>query len=121
MILVSFCFGGIECRYNGFYVVLEKIRKFIDENEVVMVCFEFFGGFLIFCEFVEIIGGIGEDVFNGIVKIVIVLGEDVIELYMEGVVKILVYVKEINVFIVILKENSLLCGSGFIYNGIFFG
>lgn len=83
------------------------------------MCLELLGGFYMFRELVEIIKGMGIDVINGNVWVIEWLGKDVIDIYIDGVYKVLSIVKEIKVIVIILKENSFLCGSEYIYNGVF--
>lgn len=71
-----------------------RLKKLIDSGKVIYVCLELFGGLLIFREFVEIIGGDGFDVWNDVVKVVIILNKDVIDDYKYGVIVILKILKK---------------------------
>lgn len=84
MILVSSCLAGLEVRYNGTHSLNSKIRKLVEENKAITICPELLGGFSTPREPAEIIGGDGEDVLDGKVKVVQKSGKDVTEIYIKG-------------------------------------
>lgn len=119
MILVSSCLAGLKVRYNGTHSLDDRVAKLIEENKAVTVCPELLGGFSTPREPAEIIGGDGEDVLDGVAKVVEKSGKDVTELYLKGAYAALEMAKNINATLVVLKENSPSCGSTTIYNGEF--
>lgn len=119
MIIVSSCLAGMKVRYNGTDSLDETIRKLVDENKAVTVCPELLGGFVTPREPAEIVGGTGEDVLSGKVRVVEKSGRDVTGLYIKGAQETLRIAKELGATTVILKENSPSCGSGRIYDGSF--
>ncbi|RIX50090.1 DUF523 domain-containing protein [Paenibacillus nanensis] len=121
MILVSSCLAGLKVRYNGTHRLDDRVAKLIEENKAVAVCPELLGGFSTPREPAEIIGGDGDDVLDGVAKVVEKSGKDVTELYLKGAYAALEIAKNINATLVVLKENSPSCGSSTIYNGEFKG
>jgi len=119
LIAVSSCLAGIECRYNGTHSLVEKIKKLVEQNKVLLICPELLGGFSTPRESAEIVGGTGEDVLDGKAKVIEKSGNDVTELYIRGAYKALNILQEVNVKYVVLKENSPSCGSTMIYSGEF--
>ncbi|AVK96717.1 DUF523 domain-containing protein [Lysinibacillus sphaericus] len=121
MIVVSSCLAGLEVRYNGTHCLNNKIMKLIEENKAITVCPELLGGFSTPREPAEIIGGNGEDVLDGIAKVIEKSGRDVTELYIKGAYITLKKAIDVNATVVVLKEYSPSCGSSMIYNGEFIG
>lgn len=121
MILVSSCLAGLEVRYNGTHCLNNKIMKLIEENKAITVCPELLGGLSTPREPAEIIGGNGEDVLDGIAKVIEKSGRDVTELYIKGAYITLKKAIDVNATVVVLKEYSPSCGSSMIYNGEFIG
>lgn len=121
MILVSSCLAGLEVRYNGTHSLHKKIRELVEQNQAMTVCPELLGGFSTPREPAEIVGGTGEDVLDGMAKVVEHSGKDVTDLYIKGAYETLKIAQEVHATIVILKEFSPSCGSSMIYNGEFIG
>ncbi|MDQ0229190.1 DUF523 domain-containing protein [Metabacillus malikii] len=121
MILVSSCLAGLKVRYNSTHSLNNEIAKLVEENKAMTICPELLGGFSTPREPAEIIGGDGEDVLDGKAKVIEKSGRDVTDLYIKGAYATLNKAKEINAFVVVLKENSPSCGSSMIYNGEFIG
>ncbi|MCL6572718.1 MAG: DUF523 domain-containing protein [Bacillus sp. (in: Bacteria)] len=121
MILVSSCLAGLEVRYNGSHSLNKEIYKLVEKNKAITICPELLGGLSTPREPAEIVGGNGEDVLDGIAKVIEKSGKDVTELYIKGAYATLERAKEINATIVLLKENSPSCGCSTIYNGDFSG
>ncbi|GAB0166871.1 DUF523 domain-containing protein [Lysinibacillus sp. CTST325] len=121
MILISSCLAGLKVRYNGTDSLDERIQKLVLENKAVTVCPELMGGFSTPREPAEIVGGDGEDILDGKVRVVEKSGRDVTELYVNGAYVTLQKAQELGATKVILKEYSPSCGSAMIYNGDFNG
>ena len=104
---ISKCLCGYNCKYNGLNNYREKIKEL--ENNSIVICPEVFGGLPIPRIPFELINGraINKD------------GVDVTNKIMDGCNKALKMIKDNNVELVILKENSPTCGVNYIYDGTF--
>lgn len=109
MIAVSKCLCGYNCKYNGGNNLRDYLKKLEDNNEVLLICPEVFGGLPIPRIPFELINGraINKD------------GIDVTDKVIDGCNKALKLIKENNITKVILKENSPTCGVNYIYDGTF--
>lgn len=121
MILVSSCLAGLDVRYNGTNCLKEEISKLVEEKKALTVCPELLGGFSTPRPPAEIVGGTGNDVLDGKARVVEKTGKDVTDLYINGAYATLEKAKELDIKVIILKENSPSCGSSTIYNGDFTG
>lgn len=109
--LVSACLIGAECKYSGGSNVLpeEKLKKLMDEYELIPVCPEVYGGLTTPRDPSERQGE----------KVVSCKGADVTAQFEKGAQTALNMAKLFGAEIAILKENSPSCGSGTIYDGTF--
>ncbi|WP_238884820.1 DUF523 domain-containing protein [Clostridium sp. YIM B02551] len=112
MIIVSACLLGVNCKYNGQNNEVNDILKFIDKDEIVLVCPEQLGGLTTPRPPAEI-----DELGNVITK----NGNDVTKEFTKGAEETLKIAKLYNVNAAILKKNSPSCGFGEIYNGTFQG
>lgn len=109
--LVSACLIGAECKYSGGSNVLpeEKLKKLMDEYELIPVCPEVYGGLTTPRDPSERQGE----------KVVSCKGADVTAQFEKGAQSALNMAQLFGAEIAILKENSPSCGSGTIYDGTF--
>lgn len=109
--LVSACLIGVECKYSGGSNVLpeEKLKKLMDEYELLPVCPEVYGGLTTPRDPSERQGE----------KVVSCKGADVTAQFEKGAQTALNMAELFGAEIAILKENSPSCGSGTIYDGTF--
>lgn len=121
MIIVSACLAGQKVRYNGTDCLHNCIMELIEKGRAISVCPEILGGFQTPREPAEIIGGDGYDVLDGNAIVVDKKRNDVTQAYLEGAYKALQIAQDWNAKLIVLKENSPSCGSGFIYAGSFNG
>ena len=121
MILVSSCLLGNAVRYKGDANPCDLLIKYKDCGHFIAICPEVFGGLSIPRPPAEIVGGSGEDVWQGKAHIVNNAGTDVTESYKNGVLKAAEYCKIHHITAVILKERSPSCGTHLIYDGTFTG
>jgi uncharacterized protein YbbK (DUF523 family) len=119
--LVSACFAGIHCRYDGKHNRVEQIQELIKRGEAVPVCPEQLGGLSTPRKPAEIVGGDGHDVLDGKAKVVTVDGEDVTEAFVRGAYEALRVAQMLGVEEAVLKEKSPSCGNCIIYDGTFQG
>ncbi|MBL4931071.1 DUF523 domain-containing protein [Clostridium paridis] len=112
MIIVSACLLGVNCKYNGQNNEVNDILKFIDKDEIVLVCPEQLGGLTTPRPPAEI-----DELGNVITK----NGNDVTKEFTKGAEETLKIAKLYNVNAAILKKNSPSCGFGEIYSGTFQG
>ena len=108
-IAVSKCLAGYNCKYNGGNNLESKIKELEENNEVIFICPEVFGGLPI--------PRIPFELKND--RAINKEGLDVTDKVLDGCYKALEMIKENGVTKVILKENSPTCGVHFIYDGTF--
>lgn len=115
-IVVSACLCGNKCRYNGQSV---ESDLYVEKNEVLILCPEILGGLGVPREPCEIVNGNAKDVINGKAKIIGVSGNDYTKEYLNGVENAIKIVKQHNIKVAYLKQNSPSCGFGKVYDGQF--
>ena len=106
---ISKCLCGENCKYNGKNNLDLKIKELEENNEVILICPEVFGGLPI--------PRIPFELKNG--KAINKEGLDVTDKVLKGCEIAFKMIKENKIDKVILKENSPTCGVNFIYDGTF--
>ncbi|WP_124727857.1 DUF523 domain-containing protein [Staphylospora marina] len=119
--IVSACFAGLHCRYDGKHNRVEEIVELIRSGEAIPVCPEQLGGLKTPRPPAEIVGGDGDDVLDGKARVVDNRGNDVTEQFLRGAREALALAKAVGAKHAILKEKSPSCGSCAIYDGTFSG
>lgn len=102
---------GKNTKYNRGNNYNNKVMDYLKDKEVFLICPEIAGGLSIPRLSSEIVN---DTVMN-------TNGEDVTSYFVAGANKMMAYLKENGVSIVILKENSPSCGYRHIYDGTFSG
>mgnify|MGYP001374528869 FL=1 len=110
-VLISACFLGVYCRYDGKNNSLKRLEELMDKYNLIPVCPEIMGGLGIPREPAEIF----ED------KVVNSSGENVTEFFERGARETLKLARLYNSKCAILKERSPSCGYGKVYDGTFSG
>ena len=110
-IAVSACLLGENCKYNGGNNYSEKVSKFIEGHELILVCPEVLGGLPTPRESAEIVNGIVSHKD----------GTSVDAEFRRGAEMALNIVKDNQVDVVILQSRSPSCGVNQIYDGSFTG
>ena len=108
-VLISACFCGVACRYDGKENKLELSEKLKETFHLIPICPEVMGGLSIPRLPAEIVDG----------KIINTAGEDVSTFFRKGAEQSLQIAKEKEISFAILKARSPSCGFGFIYDGSF--
>ena len=122
MIVVSACLLGENCKYSGGNNKSEKVLKYLEGKEYVVVCPEQLGGLTTPRDPSEITTDgdkDGKDVLEGKAKVVSNKGVDVTSNFIKGAEEALKIAKENNATEAILKEGSPSCGYSYIYDGTF--
>lgn len=111
--LISACLMGINCKYSGGNNLLpaEKLKKLMDEYELIPVCPECYGGLPAPRMPSERVGD----------RVISKDGKDVTAEYQKGAEAALLLAKTLGADTAFLKENSPSCGCGRIYDGTFSG
>ena len=109
VILVSACFLGINCKYNGQSNKNKKVLKLAKEKILIPVCPEILGGLPTPREIAEQRGK----------KVITKSGKDVTKYFEKGAKEVLKIAKTLKIKKAILKQRSPSCGSGKIYDGTF--
>lgn len=123
-ILISACLAGQPVRYDGSAKLLphEAVARWRAEGRLVMLCPELAGGFAVPRPPAEIEDGRdGEDVLDGLARVLEVSGADVSAAYIEGARIALDVARENDCRHALLIDGSPSCGSGFIHDGTFSG
>ncbi len=110
-ILISHCFLGENCKYNGGNNYNAELLNVLKNHELIPVCPETFGGLKSPRFPAEIVGD----------KVLFSDGSDATEAFVKGAEKALEIAKTQGVKVAVLKANSPSCGSGTIYDGTFTG
>ena len=110
-ILISHCFLGENCKYNGGNNYNAELLNVLKNHELIPVCPETFGGLKSPRLPAEIVGD----------KVLFSDGSDATEAFVKGAEKALEIAKAQGVKVAVLKANSPSCGSGIIYDGTFTG
>lgn len=110
-ILISHCFLGENCKYNGGNNYNAELLNVLKNHELIPVCPETFGGLKSPRFPAEIVGD----------KVLFSDGSDVTQAFVNGAKKALEIAKGQGVKVAVLKANSPSCGSGIIYDGTFTG
>ena len=111
--LISACLIGVNCKYSGGNNLLpaEKLKKLMDEYELIPVCPECFGGLPVPRMPSERVGD----------RVLSKDGKDVTAEYEKGAEAALLIAGMLGADTAFLKENSPSCGCGTIYDGTFSG
>jgi len=110
-ILVSACFLGINCKYDGTSNKNEKILKLAKDFILIPVCPEILGGLPIPREPAEQKGK----------RVITKSGKDATKYFEKGAKEVLKICKILKIKKAILKQKSPSCGCGKIYDGTFSG
>ena len=110
-IAVSACLLGENCKYNGGNNYSEKVSKYVEGHELILVCPEVLGGLPTPRESAEIVNGIVSHKD----------GTSVDAEFRRGAEMALNIVKDNQVDLVVLQSRSPSCGVNQIYDGSFKG
>lgn len=108
-ILVSACLLGVACRYDGLSKENEKVLKYLEDKEIMLVCPEIMGGLPTPRVASERVGE----------KVLTQNGDDVTDNYSRGALEALRLAKKFGIKKALLKAKSPSCGSNRIYDGTF--
>lgn len=114
MIIVSACLLGVKCRYDGGSSPDERLQSMASEGAFIPLCPEQLGGLPTPRVHAQIVDGNGEDVINGIAKVMDSNNKDVTGQFLKGAEEVREIARLMKVKTVILKEKSPSCGVRFI-------
>lgn len=114
MIIVSACLLGVKCRYDGGSSPDERLQSMASEGAFIPLCPEQLGGLPTPRVHAQIVDGNGEDVINGIAKVMDSNNKDVTGQFLKGAEEVREIARLMKVRTVILKEKSPSCGVRFI-------
>jgi len=120
--LCSACLVGINCRYDGNNNLGKaplKLRELYLKGELIPVCPEQLGGLPTPRVPSEIQGMSGEDVLDGLCKVLNKNGEDVTQRFINGAREVLKIAQFIGAGRYIGVQKSPSCGYGKIHDGTF--
>jgi len=119
MILVSSCLLGLNTRYDGRSNDNSLIMQYAHLGKYLPVCPEQLSGLPTPRCPVEIIGGSGQDVLDGLKQVCNREGQDFTMNFIKGAEMVVQLVRHFPVTAAILKERSPSCGVHYIYDGSF--
>lgn len=110
-IIISACFMGVRCRYDGKCLRLERLDELMDKYNLIPLCPEILGGLGTPRSPAERVGD----------KVINRSGQDVTGYFYRGAEETLKLARLYDCRYAVLKEKSPSCGSGKIYDGTFSG
>ena len=114
MIIVSACLLGIKCRYDGGSTPDKKLQSMMSEVAFVPMCPEQLGGLSTPRVHARIVDGNGEDVINGLAKVIDANNRDVTGQFLKGAEEVREIARLMKIGTAIMKEKSPSCGVRFI-------
>lgn len=115
IVLVSACLLGINCRYDGGHAYCPEVFDDLGQHHFIPVCPEQLGGLPTPRLPAKIEKGDGEDVWQGLSRVVNQSGEDVTQSFLKGAQETLQIAQLARAKRAILKDRSPSCGCHFIY------
>ncbi len=112
---------GKKCTYDSGGRLSAPVKKLSEKYELVDVCPELSGGLGCPRDRNEIVGGTGEDVLNGVARVVAASGKDNTEKFIEGAQVTLREALQKGIHVAVLKSKSPSCGKHAIHAGAFDG
>ena len=110
-VMVSACWLGLNCKYNGGNNYKEDLEKILEDKNVIPICPEIYGGLPT--------PRIPSEIKDN--KVINKEGTDVTSFFKKGAEETLKFAKKFNVTKAYLKQKSPSCGKGLIYDGSFTG
>ncbi|TSA55993.1 MAG: DUF523 domain-containing protein [Planctomycetaceae bacterium] len=114
MIIVSACLLGVKCRYDGGSTPDKKLQSMASEVAFIPVCPEQLGGLPTPRVHAQIVDGNGEDVINGLAKVIDSNNRDLTGQFLKGAEEVREIARLMKVSTAIMKEESPSCGVRFI-------
>jgi uncharacterized protein YbbK (DUF523 family) len=121
MKLISACLLGMRCTWSGNDNKNDRAIELSRVETLIPVCPEQLGGLSTPRAPQEIQGGTGEDVLDGVCRVLNRDGEDVTSEFIKGAEETLETARQLNIREFIAKSGSPSCGCGQIYDGTFRG
>ena len=112
IIMISGCLVGINCRYDGQIIPAPECRMELLRLGAVWIpfCPEQLGGLTTPRDAADIINGDGNDVLDGLAKVVTRNGRDVTTAFKTGAEQVLAIAKQQPLAAIFLKAKSPSCG-----------
>jgi uncharacterized protein YbbK (DUF523 family) len=122
-ILVSACLLGDPVRYDGGAVLSPHpvLARWMAEWRIVACCPEIEGGLGVPRSPVELKGGDGSAVLEGLARAMGHVGDEVTQAFVTGAFATLALCHRLSIPMAVLKERSPSCGSSVLYDGTFSG
>ena len=110
--LVSACFCGIPCRFDGKSAKDKRVEKLVRMQKAVPICPEILGGLSVPREGVEIVQGEGKDVVCGSALVISEKGDDMTPFLLRGAFASLKIARKLKIKKAWMKKKSPSCGCG---------
>ncbi len=117
IVLVSACLAGLKTRYDAQASPHERVIELLREGKALPVCPEQLGGLPTPRDKAEIESGSGEEVLNGLSRVLNDKGEDITDKFVRGATETLKLVEMMGIKKAIMKERSPSCGVNSIIRG----
>lgn len=119
MLLVSACLLGVNCKYNQKNNWQPALWKKLEGQPLISFCPERAGGLTTPRLPCEIVGGHGQEVWEGQARVLNCAGQDVTSAFLLGAQNSLKLAEKHKITEAVLKSRSPSCGVNTIYDGTF--
>jgi len=112
--LVSACLCGIPCRYDGTSSPNKDVVELVREGRAIPICPEVLGGLSIPRIGMDLVGGEGKDVLDGLTAVISRKGDDLTASLLRGALASFLIAKKFRIKTALMKQKSPSCGCGLI-------
>jgi uncharacterized protein YbbK (DUF523 family) len=112
--LVSACLCGIPCRYDGTSSPNKEVLELVRKGRAIPVCPEVLGSLSIPRIGMDLMGGEGKDVLDGLAAVISRKGDDLTASLLRGALASFLIAKKFRIKTALMKQKSPSCGCGLI-------
>ncbi len=112
--LVSACLCGIPCRYDGTSSPNKEVIELVRKGRAIPVCPEVLGGLPIPRIGVDLVGGEGKEVLDGLATVISRKGDDLTASLLRGALASFRIARKFHIEKALMKQRSPSCGCGLI-------
>jgi uncharacterized protein YbbK (DUF523 family) len=112
--IVSACLCGIPCRYDGTSSPKEEVIELVRKGRAIPVCPEVLGGLSIPRVGMDLVGGEGKDVLDGLAAVISRKGDDLTASLLRGALASFRIARKFRIKKALMKQKSPSCGCGLI-------
>jgi uncharacterized protein YbbK (DUF523 family) len=112
--LVSACLCGIPCRYDGTSSPNKEVLELVRKGRAIPVCPEVLGTLSIPRIGMDLVGGEGRDVLDGLAAVISRKGDDFTASLLRGALASFRIARKLRIKTALMKQKSPSCGCGLI-------